>query len=359
VKYAVQICTRDPVSKDVSSVVCLMCTNFGGDNDDDGNRKRKRTSNDKYYTAPWRSDNFVSHLCKQHATMWEEYKKLTHEGKKSFFATTEAPEAVNLQSFVQPEARFKAQIIAKQKSSFVIDGDIVSKIIVDLFIMLPPARIKQQGGNLQGKIHDDPEVSIASPLSIQVSDGEEDDDSGDELPRTDRYATLERKRILKMFEYNPEDDVCTARVKSKCKVNLVAKFVAFGVSFRHASKLYHLVKEETDMGSLGSVADYEVGQLCRIVCAVNLQYLKELFKKLWVFSIGLNAGNNEGSSYLDIRMLCFFKGNLQNLHLLAIPMQERHTGEYPYNLVVSLLDVLAPFWRHQLIGIATGDWCIV
>jgi hypothetical protein len=136
-------------------------------------------------------------------------------------------------------------------------------------------------------------------------------------------------------------------------LNLVAKFVAIGVSFRQASKLYHSVKEETGMGSLGSVTDYEVGQLCRIVCAVNLQYLKELFKKLWAFSIGLDAGNNAGSSYLDIRMRCFFKGNLQNLHLLAIPMRERHTGEYQYNLVVSLLDVLAPNWRHQLIGIAT------
>jgi len=348
VKYAVQICTRDPVSKDVSCVVCLMCTNFGRDDDDTADRKRKRTSNDKYYTAPWRSDNFVSHLRKQHATMWEDYKKLTHEGKKSFFATTEAPEAVNLRSFVQPEASFKAQIIAKQKCSFVIDGDIVSKIIVDL-LMSPPARIEQEGGNL-GEVHDDPEVSNASPLSIELS---EDDDSGDELPHTDHYATLERKRILKMFEYSPEDDVYTARVKSVLKLNLVAKFVAIGVSFRQASKLYHSVKEETGMGSLGSVTDYEVGQLCRIVCAVNLQYLKELFKKLWAFSIGLDAGNNAGSSYLDIRMRCFFKGNLQNLHLLAIPMRERHTGEYQYNLVVSLLDVLAPNWRHQLIGIAT------
>ena len=127
VMYAVKICTGDPVSKDVTSVVCLLCTNFGRDNDDTPDRKRKRALNDKYYVAPWRSDNFVSHLCKQHATMWEEYKKLTHEEKKSFFAATEAPQAVNLRSFVQPEASVKAQIIAKQKCSFVIDGDIVAK----------------------------------------------------------------------------------------------------------------------------------------------------------------------------------------------------------------------------------------
>jgi hypothetical protein len=128
-----------------------------------------------------------------------------------------------------------------------------------------------------------------------------------------------------MFEYNPEDDMYTAKVKSVLKLNLVAKFVAIGVSFCQASKLYHSVKEETSMGSLGSVIDYEVGQLCRIVCAVNLQYLKEeLFKKQWAFSIRLDAGKNAGSSYLDIRMRRFFKGDLKNLHLLAIPMQEQH-----------------------------------
>ncbi len=61
-KYGVQVCTRDPVSKEVSSVACLLCTNFGRDSDDALDRKRKRTSNDKYYTAPWRSNDFVSHL---------------------------------------------------------------------------------------------------------------------------------------------------------------------------------------------------------------------------------------------------------------------------------------------------------
>jgi hypothetical protein len=123
--------------------------------------------------------------------MWEDYKKLTHKGKKSFFATTEAPEAVKLQSFVQLETSFKAQIAAKQKCSVVIDGDIVSKIIVDL-LLLPQARIEQQGGN-RGKVHDDPEVSYASPLSIELSDGEEDDDRGAELPSTYPYAHWKRK----------------------------------------------------------------------------------------------------------------------------------------------------------------------
>ena len=169
--------------------------------------------------------------------------------------------------------------------------DIISKIIVDL-LLTTPTRIR--GG-------DEADLKVNST-------------AGGSPP------------ALKMFVHSVEDDVYTAKVNSVLKLNLVAKFVAIDVSFCQASKLYHSVKEETGMGSSGSVTDHKVGHLCQIGCAVNLQYLKELFKKIWAFSIGLDAGNNAGSSYLDIRMRCFFKGDLQNLHLMAIPMQERHTG---------------------------------
>ena len=69
VKYGVQICTRDPVSKEVSSVMCLMCVNFGRNDIDEAGRKRKQTANDNYFTHPWRTDKFVSHLCTQHSSM--------------------------------------------------------------------------------------------------------------------------------------------------------------------------------------------------------------------------------------------------------------------------------------------------
>jgi hypothetical protein len=175
VKYAVQICTRDPASKDVTSVVRLLCTNFGRD-----------------------------------------------------------------------------QIIAKQTCSFVIDGDIGAKIIVDL--LLTPARI--EGGDAEV---DDVDISSATPTSIALSEGEEGDDRNDELPNSDRFATLEKKRVLKMFVYNPEDDLYTAKVNSVLKLNHVAKLVSIEVSFRQGSKDNHLVKEETGMGSLVSVNDYDVG----------------------------------------------------------------------------------------------------
>jgi len=84
-----------------------------------------------------------------------------------------------------------------------------------------------------------------------------------------------------------------------------------------------------------------------------LQYLKEIFKNIWAFAIAIDAGNNARTAYLDLWMRCYFKGALQNFHLLAIPMHESHTGEYQSGLIVEAMNVLAPNWRHQLIGITT------
>jgi hypothetical protein len=58
-------------------------------------------------------------------------------------------------------------------------------------------------------------------------------------------------------------------------------------------------------------------------------------------------------SYLDLRVTCFSKNNLQNFHLIAIPMRERNTGRFQYNLIVTTFDVSPPQWRHQLIGVAS------
>jgi len=43
---------------------------------------------------------------------------------------------------------------------------------------------------------------------------------------------------------------------------------------------------------MGSISDVEVAHHCQIVCAVNSQYLKKIFKSVWAFAIAINAGNN-------------------------------------------------------------------
>jgi hypothetical protein len=137
VKLGLEVSTRDVGTSKVTSVLCLFCKHCGRDDGDDnadgGIRKRKRTTNKKYFTSPWRSDNFSNHLSKQHKTKWEIYQGLQNEEKIHFFTREEKPEAVAMRSFVQPEATMKARILAKQKCIYLVDLDIIEQLFGDLF----------------------------------------------------------------------------------------------------------------------------------------------------------------------------------------------------------------------------------
>jgi hypothetical protein len=52
-------------------------------------------------------------------------------------------------------------------------------------------------------------------------------------------------------------------------------------------------------------------------------------------------------------MRFYLEGTIHNFHIFAVrsPKREQHAGEYQFELVVKLLDVIAPAWRDQLIGI--------
>jgi len=45
--------------------------------------------------------------------------------------------------------------------------------------------------------------------------------------------------------------------------------------------------------------------------------------------------------------------NIHNFHLLALPMNKRHTGQSMFDMIVKVLDVICPGWRDSLIGVTT------
>jgi hypothetical protein len=46
--------------------------------------KRQRTENTKYYSAPFRKENYEKHNSSQHPVEWEKYKQLARKKKWSF-----------------------------------------------------------------------------------------------------------------------------------------------------------------------------------------------------------------------------------------------------------------------------------
>jgi hypothetical protein len=77
-----------------------------------------------------------------------------------------------------------------------------------------------------------------------------------------------------IFDFSRMGAFC--RKTEVLKLNMIAKIVAVGASFGQASRHYQSGKEETGMCVMGSTSIGDVANQCRIVCAINLQYLKEM-----------------------------------------------------------------------------------
>jgi hypothetical protein len=91
----------------------------------------------------------------------------------------------------------------------------------------------------------------------------------------------------------------------------------------------------------------------RVVCAVNLQKLSDLLSQCWAFSLALDVGTKQGTSYLDVRLRFGLDGVLHNFHMLALPMFERKTSRAIFDTVVKALSLLEPMWKFQLLSVST------
>lgn len=82
-KYGVRISSRDAETGAVVSVVCQFCVSFG--REVKVGAKRARTANVKYFKKPFRADNYITHLTKQHPHRWGSFKQLSATEKETFF----------------------------------------------------------------------------------------------------------------------------------------------------------------------------------------------------------------------------------------------------------------------------------
>jgi hypothetical protein len=69
----------------------------------------------------------------------------------------------------------------------------------------------------------------------------------------------------------------------------------------------------------------------------------------------LDFATHQSTSYLDVHFRIFMPAfyNIVNLHAIALPMFNRHTGEVMFQMVVSFLDVLHPGWKVHLLGVSS------
>ncbi|KAF4046686.1 hypothetical protein GN244_ATG01077 [Phytophthora infestans] len=332
-KYAVAVTERDQLTQIPTKAVCLMCQAF--EREEAVGSKRKKTSRVRSFLAPWRPDNMKRHMEQQHPLRWEEYQKLTDGEKRVYFSAREVmamsggddavPSLVVPPMVSEPTPSAEAYALAAQYRAFLVDKDIVEELIA---------------GVLFQTTNDEYRNAWNVPLTFTLLE--------------------EASAALNNADIDVNESRYVARVESLLKFNMCLKYVAMGLSLSQVVPLLQKTAEETGMDaslSGSSFTEQQLACLCRVACAVNFQTLKDTLRRVWAFTIALEQGNDAASPYLDVRVRFERDAQLLDFHLVSIPIREdspqiiRHQSE----LVVKCLDIVAPAWKAQLIGVTTSD----
>ena len=308
-KYGLAIASRDPKTSEIVSIRCRFCE-YGRDaKESDCDRKRKRTERVKYYQRPWRKDNIERHLKDQHSKLYQEYVGLeSHEERIKFFQDRD--EAKPFASILNPNL---GEAGKKAKTQVMID---IHKEVVDIII---------------------------SQLLADCDEAEDGD------CREEAHAAADMFNLVS----NDESEFYQAVWPNALQFEMIVSYVGVGTSFRQCAELLLRTKEKSGLGALGNISMGKVIHVVRYTCALNYQIMREILSSSWAFSIAVDGGTKATVPYLDVRMRVFVRRQLFNVHLVALPMYERHTGENMFILLERFLHALCPEWKQKLISVST------
>ncbi|KAE9339884.1 hypothetical protein PF008_g11365 [Phytophthora fragariae] len=139
------------------------------------------------------------------------------------------------------------------------------------------------------------------------------------------------------------------------RFTLSVKHLRVGLSFRQTAAVIQQQYNVTGNSKLYGMTDAMTGTYARILVAYSFQRISNLIAdpNMWGFAFACDITTHTDRSFIDQRVRVAVDSVLVNLHLLAIPMFDRHTAVVQVRLIVRVLDILSANWRDKLIGISS------
>ena len=264
-------------------------------------------------------DHYVQNLKKQHAQKWSEYTNLCGgEDQEAFF------KAVDVAFVNTIEAHFNGFGTLR----FPINKLIIEVIIVDMIFNLD---------EIEG-------VARACTLSLfKLVKPDPVDNVNEDVPES--YDLIDQEEYV-------------AIIKTAKRFHLLVDTISIDASFRMGSRMLQMFKEHCGISVYGGCNDTIASNYYRVACAHSLQIIPDALhrSKVWTFSIALNLSTHRSQSYLNVRARFMVENTIYNVHLLAIPLFQSHTGENMFATTCKLLDALYPLWKEALIAVSSnGD----
>ena len=185
-------------------------------------------------------------------------------------------------------------------------------------------------------------------IRLLLSDYDPNDDELD----TDTTTTGSVEEIISLVA-DGDSQHYEVSWSSRLHFDMIVSYISVGISFHQCSRLLQLSKEISGLGSLQIISIEKVIQVVRFACASDFEIIRSVLKHVWAFSIAMDGGTKVSVPYLDVCLRFILNGNLCNVHLVALPMYESHTGENTFLLITKFLDALCENWRKKLISVST------
>ncbi|KAG7382482.1 hypothetical protein PHYPSEUDO_004817 [Phytophthora pseudosyringae] len=330
--YGLEVVARDAESGAATCLVCLFCRHLG--REERPGRKRKSASTIKYFRAPYRTDQYLQHLTTQHPTQWSKYRQMTDKWKRAFFPTDltrpePGKERIESEKDVVEAAAAAKELPAEKHCWFLIP-----KRIVDLAV--PLAALAGTRGWQPSNFRACELVELSRAQAGGACTGAANS-SGEER---DKYYQV--------------------AVFTRMELDVVVDSLAAGMSSRQvAMHLAALARRTTGAGGAAPVfplltAD-EVREHARLTVSTSMQLTGQLLSRSWGFGLVLRevtaAPIAPRAGYLDVRVVVYALGRLRDIHVVALPLFQRHTAVALAQAIQNVLDAVFPLWRSRVLGI--------
>ena len=130
-------------------------------------------------------------------------------------------------------------------------------------------------------------------------------------------------------------------------------FVHFGWCF---VKAVHMV-------TLWNHRDIWVGLHWKCICVKSnssfkkklwISKIKNVLHYVWAFSIAMDGWTKVMVPYLVVQLWFVVQGKLFNVHFIALPMHESHTGKNTILIIRKFLDAICDNWKKKMISVSTN-----
>jgi hypothetical protein len=295
--YALKVTERHTHSRSVLSAHCLFCIYVGREQKSEETRIRQSTTHPKDFKLPFRIELFRKHHEGQHSSIWRRYQSVSEQDKSTFFDDYTVY-ANTLFAKFQP---------MQTPLTFEIDAPIVDTIIGDMFF------------------------------------------------NADDHTSTSHANALRLFKRNDDTGGYKVTRENSLQFGLIVDFIAAGLSFRQVESVLNAFKARTGLAKIGCINDTGIANNARVLCGINLHMISQILNssRTWAFSLANDGSTHYGRSYFDNRIRIHHHGDIFNVHMLAIPMFERHTADNMYNLISRVLDIICPMWRSKILGIGS------